>query len=116
VNRQGLWDYNCRAAGKEKDRWRDYWDIPAIPAVTFQDVQVDTGPGGSTSVLLMCDGRPFRLYVDAWRHWIGTGSSRYAGIVPWRVRPKAGGSRMDLLPPRTLSRLDGGPVLRHRDH
>jgi hypothetical protein len=114
--RQELWDDNWRAAGAKPAERRDYWDLPAIPPVTFQEVQVDTGEAETVAVRVVIDARPFHLTLAASRMELGSGTSKHIGIVPWWVGSTIPRHPLLLRAPKGQSRLEGGPKLDQRDH
>jgi hypothetical protein len=118
VTRQELWYYGWRATGERIEERRDYWDLPAIPAVEFDDVQVDLDTGEKVLVHLVCDGVQQELRISVVRVWLGVDSSARVGIVPFGMGTRGGGVGMPpqrMSPPSSQSRLDGEPNLDQRD-
>jgi hypothetical protein len=116
LNREELLDRRREATGTKPAEKRDYWDLPAIPPMTFQDIRADLGGEADTvAVLLSIDGRPLKLKVFVWRMDIGTGASRHVGVGPWDIGP-IGGPITDLGGPEFESRPDDATKPNQSNH
>ena len=78
-----------------------YWRLPAVPALTFESVDVETAQTQAymnEHVRITVDGAPLELGVRACEHSFGNTGNLRVGIVPLWIEETQSGMRMNIGP------------------
>jgi hypothetical protein len=78
-----------------------YWRLPAVPALTFESVDVETTHTQAymnEHVRITLDGAAVELGVRACENWFGKTGNRRLGIVPLWVEDGPSGRRIEMGP------------------